>query len=309
VHGGAEFSEATLIDDQVLTAVRRLNPLAPLHNPANVTGIELAVSRFPGVPQVAVFDTAFHRSIPRPAFTYAVPREWQDRYGVRRYGFHGTSHRYVSERAVQMLGGTAGLGLVVLHLGNGASACAVLDGRSIETSMGLTPLEGLVMGTRSGDIDPSIAGHLARNAGMTAGQIDHALNHDSGLLGLAGANDFRTLTEQAAAGDPAARLAIEVTSHRLVKYVGAYAAVLGRLDGVVFTGGIGEHSALLRARVLGGLGVFGMRLDEQANAAAGVTAGGEQRVSHRRSAVAALVIPTREELQIARECLALLASG
>lgn len=300
VHGGTRFRAATRIDDEVLATLRQLTPLAPLHNPANIVGIEAAMEHFPDVPHVAVFDTAFHRTLPPAAYTYAVPREWQERYDVRRYGFHGTSHEYVSAR-VAALAGRTDLATVVLHLGNGCSACAVLDGQSVETSMGLTPLEGLVMGTRCGDIDPAIPFHLARTAGMSVDDLDVALNKASGLKGLTGVNDFRTVVEHAQAGDAAAAAALDVVTHRLVKYVGAYAAVMGRLDAVAFTGGIGEHSPLLRARVLGRLGVFGIVLDEQANA----TARGEALLTSARSRVAAYVVPTNEELQIAREAVAL----
>ena len=302
VHGGTRFAAATVVDDEVMAALHDLTPLAPLHNPANIVGIEAAAALFPGIAQIAVFDTAFHRSLPPEAFTYAVPREWRDVHGVRRYGFHGTSHAYVSERCATLHGGT-GLGIVVLHLGNGASACAVLDGRSVETSMGLTPLEGLVMGTRSGDLDPAIPFHLARAAGLSLDALDAALNRSSGLLGLTGVNDFRTVLDRAENGDEDCLLAFDVVVHRLVKYVGAYAAAMGRLDAIAFTGGIGEHSAALRAAVLTRLGVFGVELDKDANA----TAQGEAKVTTPASRVAAYVIATHEELQIARECASVLA--
>ena len=302
VHGGTRFAAATVVDDEVMAALHDLTPLAPLHNPANIVGIDAAMALFPGVAQIAVFDTAFHRSLPPEAFTYAVPREWRDVHGVRRYGFHGTSHAYVSERCATLHGGT-GLGIVVLHLGNGASACAVLDGRSVETSMGLTPLEGLVMGTRSGDLDPAIPFHLARAAGLSLDALDAALNRSSGLLGLTGVNDFRTVLDRAENGDEDCLLAFDVVVHRLVKYVGAYAAAMGRLDAIAFTGGIGEHSAALRAAVLTRLGVFGVELDKDANA----TAQGEAKVTTPASRVAAYVIATHEELQIARECASVLA--
>lgn len=302
VHGGTRFAAATVVDDEVMAALHDLTPLAPLHNPANIVGIDAAAALFPGIAQIAVFDTAFHRSLPPEAFTYAVPREWRDVHGVRRYGFHGTSHAYVSERCATLHGGT-GLGIVVLHLGNGASACAVLDGRSVETSMGLTPLEGLVMGTRSGDLDPAIPFHLARAAGLSLDALDAALNRSSGLLGLTGVNDFRTVLDRAENGDEDCLLAFDVVVHRLVKYVGAYAAAMGRLDAIAFTGGIGEHSAALRAAVLTRLGVFGVELDKDANA----TAQGEAKVTTPASRVAAYVIATHEELQIARECASVLA--
>ncbi len=304
VHGGTRFREATVIDAAVMEALRDLTPLAPLHNPANIVGIEAASAVFPGLPQIAVFDTAFHRTLPAAAYTYAVPLHWREDLGVRRYGFHGTSHEYVSRRCAALHGGS-GLGIVVLHLGNGCSACAVLDGDSVETSMGLTPLEGLIMGTRCGDLDPAIAFHVGRAAAMGPGDIEAALNRDSGLKGLTGDNDFRAVVERAEAGDAACLLALDVVTHRLVKYVGAYAAAMGRLDAVAFTGGIGEHSGELRARVLRGLGIFGVELDDDANAGAR----GETRVTRPGSRVAAYVIPTNEELQIARECAALLSSA
>ncbi|MEI2779120.1 MAG: acetate kinase [Tetrasphaera sp.] len=300
VHGGTRFREATRIDDEVLATLEELTPLAPLHNPANIVGIRAAMAHFPDIPHVAIFDTAFHRTLPPAAYTYAVPREWQERYDVRRYGFHGTSHEYVSGRVADLVG-RSDIAIVVLHLGNGCSACAVLDGQSVETSMGMTPLEGLVMGTRCGDLDPAIPFHLARTTGMAAADLDRTLNKDSGLKGLTGVNDFRTVAERAEAGDAAAAAAIDVVTHRLIKYVGAYAAVMGRLDAIAFTGGIGEHSPLLRARVLGSLGVLGVVLDESANAAAR----GEGLLSAPQSRVAAYVVPTNEELQIARESVAL----
>lgn len=302
VHGGTRFQSATVIDDSVLATLQELTPLAPLHNPANIVGIRAAMASFPDVPHVAVFDTAFHRTLPPAAFTYAVPRDWRDTHQVRRYGFHGTSHQYVSQRVSAILG-RHDLATIVLHLGNGCSACAVLDGESVETSMGLTPLEGLVMGTRCGDIDPAIPFHLARTMGLSIDDLDAALNKASGLKALAGENDFRSIADRAADGEADAALAIDVVVHRLVKYVGAYAAAMGRLDVIAFTGGIGEHSDLLRERVLTALTVFGVELDAAANAAVS----GETLVTGPGSRVAAYVIPTNEELQIARESLGLLA--
>ncbi|MEJ7648484.1 MAG: acetate kinase [Nakamurella sp.] len=299
VHGGTRFSEATLVDDAARAAIEELVPLAPLHQPANLAGIDAAAALFPDLPQVAVFDTAFHRTIPAAAHTYAVPQQWREEYSVRRYGFHGTSHRYVSGRAAALLGRDDAR-MVVLHLGNGASACAVDSGRSVETSMGLTPLEGLVMGSRSGDVDPAIAGHLARVAGLTAQEVDAALNEQSGLRGLMGDNDFRELQRRFDAGDEPARTAFDVVVHRLVKYVGAYAAVLGRLDAVVFTGGIGENSAPLRAAVVDKLALFGAVLSPMRDAGSG-----ERIVSGPASGLTVLVVPTDEERQIAMECVQL----
>jgi acetate kinase len=306
VHGGDRFGAPVVVDDAVLDAVAALVPLAPLHNPANLEGLRQARAAFPGVPQVAVFDTAFHATIPPSAHTYAVPREWRERYAVRRYGFHGTSHAYVSRRTAGLLGrDPAVTNVVVLHLGNGASACAVAGGRSVDTSMGLTPLEGLVMGTRSGDVDPALGAHLARTAGMALEDYDEALNRRSGLLALAGDSDWRDVVARRAAGDAHAALAFDVTVHRLRKYVGAYAAVLGRLDALAFTGGIGEHSPDLRAAVLEGLAVLGVEVDAAANAG---EQGAERRVTTGASRVAAFVVPTDEELEIARECLTVLSA-
>jgi len=305
VHGGARFSAPVVIDDRVLQAVRDLGPLAPLHNPANLEGIETALKAFPDVPQVAVFDTAFHQTVPPRAHTYAVPREWRDTHRVRRYGFHGTSFAYVSGRTCELLGRRPEeTNLVVLHLGNGASACAVQAGRSIDTSMGLSPLEGLVMGTRPGDVDPALGAYLGRVAGLDATAYDEALNKASGLKGLAGISDLREVEQRRAAGDADASLAFDVMTYRLRKYVGAYAVVLGRVDAIVFTGGIGEHSDAVRAEVLGGLGILGVELDPAAN-----EDGPPERVlTTPGSRVTGLVVPTNEELQIARACLSVVAA-
>lgn len=303
VHGGDRFSEPVVVTDEVLAVVEELEPLAPLHNPANLEGITVARERFPGVPQVAVFDTAFHHTMPAHAYTYAVPAAWRSEHRVRRYGFHGTSYAYVTQRASQILGRAPDdTNLVVLHLGNGASAAAIAGGRSVDTSMGLTPLEGLVMGTRSGDIDPGLFSFMVRT-GMSADEVDAALNRESGLKGLAGTNDFREVSELVAAGDADGRLAFDVTVYRLRKYVGAYAAALGRVDGLVFTAGVGEHSARLRAAVCEGLGVLGVELDGPAND----TGRGERVISAAASRVAVLVVPTNEELEIARQAAAVVS--
>ncbi|SPL91815.1 Acetate kinase [[Actinomadura] parvosata subsp. kistnae] len=294
VHGGDRFAEAVLIDDAVITAIEELAPLAPLHNPVNLTGIRLALKVFPDVPQVAVFDTAFHRTMPPEAYTYAVPREW----GVRRFGFHGTSCAYVSRRAAALLGrDLADLNLIVLHLGNGASATAIAGGRSVDTSMGMTPLEGLVMGTRSGDVDPALAGYLARTAGLDAEQVEHALSHRGGLLALTGSNDMR---QARARDDDEARLALAVYTRRIRKYVGAYYALLGRVDAIVFTGGVGEHDAATRAESLAGLERLGITVDAALNEA---DATGERAVSPPGAEVPVLVVPTDEEGEIARQTL------
>jgi acetate kinase len=303
VHGGDRFADPALVDDNVLQAIRDLVPLAPLHNPANLEGIEVAMRVFPEVPQVAVFDTAFHQTLPRHAYTYAIDRDVAADLGIRRYGFHGTSHSYVSREAARLLGkDPSELRMVVLHLGNGASASAVKHGRSIDTSMGLTPLEGLVMGTRSGDIDPAVTFHLRRVAGMTWDEIDALLNKRSGLLGLCGANDLREVWQMADSGDEDARNALETYAYRIRKYIGAYAMALGRLDAVVFTAGVGENDDRMRAAVLAGLEGLNIVLDPARNA--------DPRtygpvVSAAESGVSVLVVPTNEELEIARESLSL----
>ena len=307
VHGGERFHAPARIDARVREAIRELAPLAPLHNPANLIGIEVCQDAFPGVPQVAVFDTAFHQTLPPEAFRYAVPDAWYRRFGVRRYGFHGTSHRYVAERAAEVLGRPlAALNLITLHLGNGASAAAIRAGRCVDTSMGMTPLEGLVMGTRSGDLDPAVPLFVQREAGLAAEAVDAALNEGSGLLGLAGTSDMRELLARVQAGDERARLALELYGYRIRKYVGAYAAVLGRVDALVFTGGVGENAPRVRSLACAGLELLGVALDERANAAAG---GEVAEIGRAGLAVRALVVRTNEELQIARETLATLNSA
>jgi len=304
VHGGERFTSAVLLDDEVATAIDELSALAPLHQPPNLEGIQVARKAFPQLPQVAIFDTAFHSTLPPRAYTYAVPREWQRKHGVRRYGFHGTSHAYVSQEAVRFLGlDPQRANVVVLHLGNGASACAVSGGRSIDTSMGLTPLQGLVMGSRSGDLDPAVVAHLVRTAGMTLDEVDEALNRASGLKGLAGDNDLRTVQQAAEQGDAAAVLALDVYCYRIRQYVGAYYATLGHLDAIAFTGGVGENSARTRSGVLTGLEDLGIELDAERNQAQDQEA---RRISTQGSRVAVLVVPTNEELQIARQSVAVL---
>ncbi|KAA8970032.1 acetate kinase [Mycobacterium sp.] len=301
VHGGMTFYRPTVVDDAVIAKLAELGPLAPLHNPPAIRGVELARTMLPGVPHVAVFDTAFFHDLPAAAATYAIDRELAERWRIRRYGFHGTSHRYVSEQAAAFLGRPlTELNQVVLHLGNGASASAIAAGRPVDTSMGLTPLEGLVMGTRSGDIDPGIIGYLCRVAKMSVDEIDSMLNQRSGMLGLAGELDFRGLQQLIETGDAAARLAYDVFVHRLRKYVGAYLAVLGRTDVVSFTAGIGENVAAVRRDALSGLTALGIEIDEQRNTQPGE---GVRRISAETSRTAVLVIPTNEELAIARECL------
>jgi acetate kinase len=307
VHGGHRFSGPVLVDDDVVAAIRALAPLAPLHNPANALGIEVVRQLYPDLAQVAVFDTAFHVTLPDRAARYALPRELADRYGIRRYGFHGTSHAYVARCAAEHLGRPLGeLNLITLHLGNGASAAAVAGGRSIDTSMGLTPLQGLVMGTRSGDIDPAVVFHLHRQAGLDPDTIEDLLTRRSGLRGLAGASDMRELQRRAADGDRDAVEAIDIFCYRVRGYIGAYAAALGRVDAIVFTAGIGENDPAVRAGVCAGLDGFGVRVDPARNAAATT---GARTVSPAGAPVAVLVVPTDEEREIARQALDLVQRG
>ncbi|GAB3130102.1 acetate kinase [Tsukamurella serpentis] len=303
VHGGRSFHAPTLIDDAVLAEIRRLSSLAPLHNPANAQGIEVARELLPQVKQVAVFDTAFFFDLPAAAAIYAIDRELAREHSIRRYGFHGTSHQYVSQQVAQFLGRPGDeVNQIVLHLGNGASASAVRGGRAVDTSMGLTPLEGLVMGTRSGDIDPGLVLHLARGLGMGVDEIDTLLNRNSGLKGLAGENDFRALGALIEQGDPDAQLAYAVFIHRLRRYIGAYLVDLGRTDAITFTAGVGENSAQVRADALAGLEGFGIVVDPHRNTGR-VTE--PTRISPEDAPVAVLVVPTNEELAIAREAAAL----
>jgi acetate kinase len=301
VHGGAIFYRPTLVDDAVIAELKKLSVLAPLHNPPALQGIEVARKMLPNVPHVAVFDTAFFHDLPAAAATYAIDRELAQKWHIRRYGFHGTSHRYVSQQAAAFLYQPwEKLNQIVLHLGNGASASAIAGGRPVDTSMGLTPLEGLVMGTRSGDIDPSIVSYLHREAGMSVEDIESMLNQHSGLLGLAGERDFRRLREMIESGDSAAQLAYEVFIHRLRKYVGAYLAILGRTDVISFTAGVGENVAAVRLDSLSGLKGLGIDIDEQRNSQ---LAKGARRISADSSPITVLVVPTNEELAIARDCL------
>ncbi|WP_166845791.1 acetate/propionate family kinase [Isoptericola sp. BMS4] len=300
VHGGAEFSGPVVVDDDVVDRIESLVPLAPLHNPANVQGIRVARELLGDVPHVAVFDTAFFQALPAEAYTYAIDREVAAAHDVRRYGFHGTSHQYVAGKVARVLGRRVqDLHTIVLHLGNGASASAVKGGVPIDTSMGLTPLEGLVMGTRSGDVDPAVVFHLARNAGMDIDELDTLLNKRSGVLGLSGVNDFRELRRLIDDGDEDAALAFDVYVHRLKKYVGAYAALLGRVDVVAFTAGVGENDAAVRAAVCEGLEGLGIAVDPERNAARG----GERIVSPDWTSTLVMVVPTMEELAIARQCV------
>jgi len=301
VHGGSVFTTATLVTDEVEAAIEELSALAPLHNPANLAGIRAARAAFPGVPNVAVFDTAFHQTLAPEAYTYAIDADVAREHGIRRYGFHGTSYQYVSRIAGELLG-REDARLIVFHLGNGASVAAINSGRSVETSMGMTPLEGLVMGTRSGDLDAGVLFHLGR-AGLGLPELDTLLNRGSGLLGLSGTGDMRDVQEAAARGDERARIALDVYNHRLRHYLGAYLALLGGADAIVFTAGVGENSSATRTAAVAGMVGLGIELDEALNAARSSEA---RIVSSGASRIAVLVVPTNEELEIARQAVALL---
>ncbi|TSB32292.1 acetate kinase [Streptomyces benahoarensis] len=306
VHGGLKFTEPTVIDEVVLKEIERLVPVAPLHNPANITGIRTAQALRPDLPQIAVFDTAFHTTMPEYASRYAIDVATADAHRIRRYGFHGTSHAYVSRRTARLLGkDPSEVNVIVLHLGNGASASAVAGGRCVDTSMGLTPLEGLVMGTRSGDIDPAVTFHLKRVAGMSADEIDELLNKRSGLVGLCGDNDMREIRRRIDEGDKAAALAFDIYIHRLKKYLGAYTAVLGRVDAVAFTAGVGENAAPVRAAAMAGLEGLGMAVDADRNA---VRSDEPRLISPEGARVAVAVVPTDEELEIAQQTYALVTA-
>lgn len=299
VHGGERFIEPTLLNAQVTDEIAALSHLAPLHNPVNLLGARAAMRVFPDVPHIAVFDTAFHHAMPAHAAMYAVPRHWYREYGVRRYGFHGTSHHYVADQAAQRVGfAFDACQLITVHLGNGCSATAIREGISVDTTMGMTPLEGLVMGSRSGDVDPGIHDYVARQSGKTLKQITDILNGESGLLGLSEqSNDMRTLLAAEAAGDERAALAVELFCYRLAKSIAALRVALARLDGVVFTGGIGEHADAIRARTCGQLASIGVALDEQKNRQHGQ---GSDGMINREGSVPVLVIATDEEKMIAR---------
>ena len=306
VHGGSRFSAATVITEAVEAEIEELSALAPLHNPANLAGIRAAKAAVPGSQQVAVFDTAFHQTLAPAAYTYAIDAELAVRHGVRRYGFHGTSHKFVAESTAAFLGRPlTELRLIVFHLGNGASVCAIAGGRSVETSMGMTPLEGLVMGTRSGDVDPAVLFHLHREAGLGVVELDDLLNRRSGLLGLSGRGDMRDIRAAAESGDASARAALDVYLHRIRHYLGAYLAQLGGADAIVFTAGVGENSAETRAEALAGLEWLGIRLDVARNQS---TSRRPRQISTDDSTTAVIVVPTNEELEIARQSLAAIVS-
>ncbi|SHE24755.1 acetate/propionate family kinase [Actinomyces glycerinitolerans] len=302
VQGGRYFSGPALVDEDVIAKISELVPLGPLHNPAHLKGIEVGLELLSDVPHVAVFDTAFFQDLPEEAARYALKREVADKYSIRRYGAHGTSHQYVSGEVSRMLG-RDDLKQIVLHLGNGASASAVVAGHAVDTSMGLTPLEGLVMGGRTGDIDPAAVFHLGRVAGMSVDEIDYLFNRESGMKGLAGDNDMREVWKRIDAGEQDARDAMDIYLHRLVKYVGAYTAVMGGLDALTFTAGIGENDDRLRAELVERLGFMGMRIDADKNS---VRSGDGRIVSTPDSAIAVLVYPTNEELAIARQAMTLI---
>ncbi|TFC95922.1 MULTISPECIES: acetate kinase [Cryobacterium] len=302
VQGGNRFFEPTEITHLVELNIEDLSEIAPLHNPANVQGIRAARASFPNVPHVAVFDTAFHQTLPPAAYTYAIDKDLATRYRVRKYGFHGTSHKFVSEAVASFLDRPlAELKTIVLHLGNGASVCAVDGGNSVDTSMGMTPLQGLVMGTRSGDIDPAVIFHLRRRAGMTTAELDDLLNRRGGMLALAGNGDMRDVEDASVAGDPVAQAALDVYFHRIKGYVGNYYAQLGTVDVIVFTAGVGENSPIVRAGALAGLEGLGIEIDPVRNEARSRK---PRVISTDNSRVTVLVIPTNEELEIARQTLA-----
>jgi acetate kinase len=305
VHGGKHFYRPTLLDDARIADLDKLSELAPLHNPPAIQGIKVARKLLPDVAHVAVFDTAFFHDLPAAAATYAINRELAERWEIRRYGFHGTSHRYVSEQVAVFLDRPLDrLNQIILHLGNGDSASAIAGGRPVETSMGLTPLEGLVMGTRSGDVDPGVISYLWRRANMSVDEIESMLNNRSGVWGLAGERDFRRLQQMIESGDGPAQLAYDVFIHRLRKYIGAYLAVLGHTDVLTFTAGVGENAVAVRRDAAAGMEELGIVLDQARNLSAGK---GARQISANDSPIAVLVIPTNEELAIARDCVSVLA--
>ena len=299
VHGGSFFNSTTVIDDEVLDRLKEVSPLAPLHNPPALAGVEAARRSLPDVPHVAIFDTAFFSTLPAEAYTYAVPKELAAEHGIRKYGFHGTSHSYVSRKVAEVLGKPyESFNQIVCHLGNGASISAVRGGEAVEASMGLTPLAGLVMGTRSGDVDPGLHAFLARQVKLSIDEIDTLLNKQSGMLGLSGVTDFRDINELIAEGDADATLALAVYTHRLLSYIGSYIAILGGVEAITFTAGVGENNPGLRAAIAQRLGFLGVTLDAEVND----TRSKEPRIiSGPDSAIAILVVPTNEELAMARE--------
>lgn len=299
VHGGSLFNSTTVINDEVIEHLREVSPLAPLHNPPGIAGIEAAMRSLPDVPHVAIFDTAFFSTLPAEAYTYAIPHELAAEHGIRKYGFHGTSHSFVSRKVAEVLGKPYdSFNQIVCHLGNGASISAIANGVAVEASMGLTPLAGLVMGTRSGDVDPGLHAFLARQVGMSIDEIDNTLNKKSGMLGLSGVTDFRDINDLIAEGDEGATLALDVYVHRLLSYIGSYIAILGGVEAIAFTAGVGENNPTVRAAIATRLAFLGVRLDEAANEARSKE---PRAISTPESSIAILVVPTNEELAMARE--------
>jgi acetate kinase len=306
VHGGEHFQAPALIDDAVINAIEATVPLAPLHNPANLMGIRVAQALISHAPQVAIFDTAFHQTMPPRAYHYSLPYEYYEELGVRRYGFHGTSHRYVAKEAARLMDRPLDkLNLMTIHLGSGASTCAIENGKSVDTSMGMTPVAGIIMGTRSGNIDPGIIFYLAKSKGMTIEDLDHVLTHESGLKGICGLNDMRDIHNKATEGDKRAQLALDMFVYRIKKYIGNYSAILGHLDGIVFTAGIGEHDIEIRERCCEKLERLGIVLDLEKNKQEHK---GPLQINKPESSVALFVIPTNEELEIGQQTKELLES-
>ena len=307
VHGGERFKAPALVDPEVIRAIDRLAPLAPLHNPPATEGLRAIRDKWPDMPQVVIFDTSFHQSMPPRAWRYAIPESWYTEHGIRRYGFHGTSHDLVTGKTAELVGtNRAEFNGIILHLGNGASATAIKHGKSVDTSMGYTPLAGLVMGTRSGDIDPSVLTHLITSHGYNAEQVDRILNHESGLLGLTGHADMRQVLESAAAGSRDSRLALDIATYRLAKYIGGYHVAVDGAQAITFTAGIGENSAPFRARVLDRLGILGVKYDHDLNM---VRTDEPRLISSEDSAIAVAVVPTDEEMAIAQQTFHLVDSA
>ena len=304
VHGGEEFSGSVIITDAIKAAIQECSNLAPLHNPANLIGISACEDLMPNVPMVAVFDTAFHQTMSKTAYAYAIPNEYYEKYGIRKYGFHGTSHKYVASRVAKLLGKPIeDTKIIICHLGNGASICAVDGGKSVDTSMGFTPLPGLVMGTRSGDIDPAIVTFLMEKEGLTAKEVDNILNKKSGVLALSQiSSDFREIEDGIVDGDAACRFTMDVYQHRLTSYIGAYAAIMNGVDAIAFTAGLGENNVMMREEVCEGLSWFGVKIDKEKNKCRGT----ERDFSAEGATVRTMVIPTNEELMIARDAVELL---
>ncbi|QVK18575.1 acetate kinase [Mycoplasmatota bacterium] len=302
VHGGEKFSDSVVINDEVINEIDRLSDLAPLHNPANLTGIKLFQKLLPNIPSVSVFDTSFHQSMPKEAFIYGVPYNWYEQYGVRKYGFHGTSHKYVSNRVEKLLGKKE-VNIIVCHLGNGGSICAVKNGKSVDTTMGFTPLTGLIMGTRCGDIDPAIISFIMNKTNRTLSEIESDLNKKSGLLGISGlSNDSRDIEDGIKKGNNRCQLAQDMFTRKIASYIASYHVLLGGADAIAFTGGIGENSALTRQEIVDRLDVLGVKLDKSLNNVRGV----ERLISTKNSSIKCFIVPTNEEVMIARDVIRLI---